>query len=102
MKKIINGKMYNTETAKEMGSHWNGYPRSDFNYCEETLYRKKTGEYFLYGDGGAATCYSYSVGQNCRSGGEDIVPLTEEEAKTWAERSLDADEYIEIFGEVEE
>lgn len=24
-KKFINGKMYNTETAKEIASYWNGY-----------------------------------------------------------------------------
>ena len=32
MKKIINGKMYNTETAKEIGSWNNGRYRSDFYY----------------------------------------------------------------------
>ena len=52
MKKIINGKMYNTETAKYCG----GYEFSncgDFNYVCEELYQKKTGELFLYGEGGA-------------------------------------------------
>ena len=55
MKKIINGRKYDTETAKEIGYWSNGYPCSDFNHCEETLYLKKTGEYFLYGEGGALT-----------------------------------------------
>ena len=45
MKKIINGRKYDTETAKEIGYWSNGYPCSDFNHCEETLYLKKTGEY---------------------------------------------------------
>ena len=47
MKKIINGKMYNTETAKYCG----GYEFSncgDFNYVCEELYQKKTGELYLY------------------------------------------------------
>lgn len=48
MKKIINGKAYNTETAKELGSYWNGYPHGDFSYVCETLYVKRTGEYFLH------------------------------------------------------
>ena len=31
-----------------------------------------------------------------------LIPLTEEQARNWAEKRLDADEYIEIFGEPEE
>lgn len=102
MKKVINGKMYNTDTAKNLGEWWNGVPRNDFNCCEETLYRKKTGEFFLYGEGGANTKYSKSAGQNSRSGGSEIIPLTESEAKKWVEDRLDADAYISIWGEPEE
>lgn len=46
MKKIINGKMYNTETAEFIDSYESGYPK-DFAYVYEALYRKKTGEFFL-------------------------------------------------------
>lgn len=45
-KKIINGKLYNTETATLVGRWWNKYSIHDFKYCEESLYRKKTGEFF--------------------------------------------------------
>ena len=41
MKKIINGKKYDTETAKEVGYWNNGYPCSDFNHCEETLRKQE-------------------------------------------------------------
>lgn len=41
MKKIIDGKMYNTETATEIHHFNNGLPYSDFNYLEESLYKKK-------------------------------------------------------------
>lgn len=102
MKQIINGKKYNTETAKEMGCWSNNYSYGDFNYCEESLYRKKTGEYFLYGVGGAMSKYSQSCGQNTWSGGSEIMPMTESEARDWAEKHLTADEYEEIFGKVEE
>lgn len=51
MKKIIDGKMYNTETAKECGT-WDNCEYG-FNRVEETLYRKKTGEFFIHGEGGA-------------------------------------------------
>ncbi len=48
------------------------------------------------------TKYNRKTGQNEWSGGEEIIPLTVGEAQEWAERYLDADEYEEIFGEVEE
>jgi hypothetical protein len=51
MKKIINGKMYNTETAEEIGSWENTPYKSNYIYFKEYLYRKRTGEFFLYGSG---------------------------------------------------
>ena len=102
MKKIINGKKYDTETAKELGSAYSSYGKRDFSYWEETLYIKRTGEYFLYGWGGPASRYSEPVGHNGRESGERITPFTEQEAKEWAEKYLDVDEYEAIFGEVEE
>ena len=101
MKKIIDGKMYNTETATMVGDWWNGYSVRDFNHCFEELYRKKTGEYFLYGCGGPLSRYAVSSGSGW-SGGENIVPFTKAQAMRWAEKHLDADEYVEEFGEVEE
>jgi hypothetical protein len=101
MKKIIKSKQYNTETAKECGQY--SYSnRSDFNYFCETLYRKKNGEFFLHGDGGAASQYAKSCGQNEWCGGETIIPLTYQEAQEWAEKHLTGDEYEDIFGDVSE
>lgn len=100
MKKIINGKKYDTATAKAVGEWDNGYCGSH-QYCNETLYLKRTGEYFLYGEGGPASKYCTYYG-SMRSAGEDIIPLTESEAREWVEKHLTADNYEEIFGEVEE
>ena len=102
MKKIINGKVYDTETAKKVASWYSSYARNDFHYYEEELYQKKTGEFFLYGEGNAASPYSRSCGQNEWCGGERIEPLTFKEAQKWAEKHLDGDEYCEIFGEPDE
>lgn len=102
MKKIINNLLYNTETAKAVGDHWNGIPRNDFSYCDETLYQKRTGEFFLHGEGGPSSKYAETVGMNEWSGGEKIIPLSYDEARAWAEEKLDADEYEKIFGEVSE
>lgn len=102
MKKIINGKLYNTETAKELGG-WADYGSwRDFQHIKETLYRKKTGEYFLFGEGGPATKYAEAEGQNSWTGGRRIMPMTYDEAREWAEKHLEADEYEAIFGEIVE
>lgn len=101
MKKIINGKMYNTETATFVGIDSYSYP-SDFNWWEEELYKKKTGEFFLYGKGGAMSRYSEACGQNSWCGGSQIVPLSTTDARLWAEKHLTADEYESIFGPAEE
>ena len=62
MKKIIKGKVYDTDTAQKVAEYSNNYPRSDLHFYEEELYRKKTGEFFLYGSGNAASKYSRSCG----------------------------------------
>lgn len=101
MKKIINGKRYDTETAQLIGSA--SYSnRSDFRFWSEELYRKKTGEFFLYGEGGPASKYGRKIEQNTWAGGEQIIPLTLKEAQEWGEKYLDADEYEEVFGRIEE
>ena len=99
MKKIINNKVYDTDTAKQIGAWDNGAGYSDFNYMEETLYQKRTGEFFIHGVGGPMTKYAVSCGNNSWSGGEKIIPLTYENAQKWAEEHLDADDYISIFGD---
>ena len=101
MKKIISGKLYDTETAKEICCWSNGYYTSDFYYATETIYQKKTGEYFLHGYGGALSEYAENYGRN-RIAGESIVPLSLEELIDWAFEKLTADEFIEKFGNVPE
>ena len=101
MKKIIINKLYNTQTATMLESYDNHCLPNDFHYVEETLYHKKTGEFFLYACGGALSIYAEHFERGSR-GSERIIPLTEAEAREWAEAYADADKYIEIFGEVEE
>ena len=101
MKKIINGKSYDTNTAKEVGYWSSELNRTDFGWCEETLYLKKTGEYFLYGYGHGNSRYGEWHG-NTGGSGEKIMPFDETEAKSWAEENLDGEDYEKIFGEVTE
>lgn len=96
MKKIINQKLYDTKTAQEIHSEWNGLSSSDHNYSSEELYRTRKGEYFLYGDGGAHSKYGESVGNNSLEPGSAIIPLSDEEAFDWLE-SVDAVLAIEKY-----
>lgn len=100
MIKVINGKKYDTNTAKELTSFYN--EETGFRYLEEALYRKKTGEYFIYGNGGALTKYRVPCDNDSWSGSCAITPITQNEAKAWVEEHCSGEEYIEIFGDVEE
>lgn len=102
MKKIINDRKYDTDTAHMVGEWANMEYITDFAYCHEILYRKRNGEYFLYGEGGATSKYAESAGQNQWQGGERIIPLDYAHAQEWAEENLDADGYETEFGEVSE
>lgn len=84
MKKVINKKMYNTETAEEVARFSNGLGSTDFRSLKETLYKTKNGSWFLHGEGGAMTQYSEQCG-DMSSAGEDIKVLTNEEAYEWLE-----------------
>ena len=101
MKKIIQGVLCDTSTAKFLGEASYLSDR-DFAHWSEELYRTKSGKYFLYGEGGPASRYAVTVGQNEWSGGEKIQLLSRETAMKWAEEYLDGDEYIAAFGDPEE
>ena len=102
MKKVINGALYNTDTAQVLACvEPNGSNVRDFSYFRETLYRTKSGKYFLHGEGHGNSRYGEWHG-NTRGWGEQIRPYTPEEARKWAEENLEADEYAQIFGEPEE
>lgn len=96
MKRIINGKRYDTDTAQFIKTYSSGLSISDFRYYDESLYLKKTGEFFLYATGNGASEYAGRYG-DLRGPGEKIVPLTLDEAKAWVEKIEDPDLYEELF-----
>lgn len=85
MKKVVNGKLYNTETAEEICEWSNSYYSGDLHYCEETLYKTKKCNWFLYGKGGALSEYSKPCEGNGSCGSSNTVPMTKEEAIEWLE-----------------
>lgn len=84
MRKVIKGKLYDTGKAREVGYWSNGWGGSD--YRSRTLYRKRTGEYFLLEQFGEYESR------------ESIVPLAYDEARTWGEQHLETDDYEAEFG----
>ena len=99
MKRVINGKLYNTDTAVELAVY-EANATDSLNYYSERLYRKRTGEYFIHGEGGARTRYAASDGWN--RGGEAIFPLTAAEAREWAEQHISEEDFERLFGAVYE
>lgn len=80
MKKVINGKVYDTEKAKLVHEWNNGNMPGDFKYREKKLYRTKKGNWFLHHVGGAMTDMAKPVGNNNTSGSESIETISEEDA----------------------
>lgn len=101
MKKIINSKLYDTSTAKEV-AHWDNRQYGSLDHCEEILYRKRTGEYFIFGEGGAGSKYAESRGNNNWGGGSQIIPLTYDAARAWGEEHMSSIDYEAEFGAVAE
>ena len=101
MKKSINGKVYDTETAQVLGS-WSHMSDRSFERIDETLYRKRTGEFFLHGQGGPMSRYAVQIEQNSWRGGEKITPLSWVDARSWVESHLNSEDYERIFGPVSE
>ena len=96
MKKVINGKIYDTATATSIGIRYNGNNERDFHYFEEVLYKTKKGQYFLCGEGHALSPWASHNGSE--SGwGKGIRLLSEAEAREWVEQHLDADCAMEEF-----
>jgi len=99
MKKVIDGKIYNTETADLVCQWDNGYNPNDFNYCSEDLYRTKKGSWFIHGDGGAMSKYSVSSGSNSWGGSSQIEAFSDDEAFEWLQEHNFAEEIEKHFSE---
>lgn len=100
MKAIINGKRYDTDTAREISSNGNDASYSDFRHWHEVRYRTKKGAWFVHGEGGPMSRWARSV-NNGSTGGEGIIPLTDGEARDWLEKAKDT-RSLELYFPVED
>jgi len=94
VRRVLNGKVYDTEKATPLAEDKFGRP-GNFNWWYEVLYRTVKGSYFLYGEGGAMTKYRCQIDSNSYSGDSRITPLTPDEAFTWCQEHEVEAEVIE-------
>lgn len=90
MKKIINGRVYDTSTAKKCSEVVDVGGVEALDFYGLTLYQKRTGEFFFSRD-----VYRGSLP-------DALIPAEYAEARSWAEHNLGADAYQSIFGAVAE
>jgi len=88
LQKIINNKLYVTFSPK---------PKTADKEIHHSLYQKTNGEFFLLKEDYRTEYYSKWLYAT-----PIITPLSEDEAKKWAEDNLDVTEYINAFGPVSE
>lgn len=100
MIQVVKGVKYNTDTAKIVAVNVQCKP-NDPTYIREELYIRRTGEFFLYCEGGVHTKYAVNKGNNVTSG-KKIKPLTEDEAKEFVKNFSDNETYEKFFGEISE
>ncbi len=99
MKKVIEGKLYDTETADLICEY--SYGRSsDFRYLYEALYKTTKGQWFIAYDGGAQSKYAADYGDGI-GGSEGIKLVDEDDARRFVEQNGNADDFEKAFGPVE-
>ncbi len=84
MKAVIDGAVYDTETATKIAFFSKEFGADEFRHVEESLYKTKSGRFFLSGGGGPMTRYSHPVGDR-QAGGSGIVVLNPDEARCWCD-----------------
>ena len=98
MKKIINGRIYDTSTATEIASYRSpGRLGDDFDAVREVLYKTPRGRFFLLGKGFVSPWGADNLSGGT-SYGADIQALDEAEARAWVERRrIDPEEIDGVF-----
>lgn len=96
MIQVIDGKRYNTATAAEVFTYWNGYSTSDFKYRTKRLFLTKKGNWFIHHKGGAMTDMAVSCG-NGRGGSESIEPVSAKDAYAFLQANSDDGEALEAL-----
>lgn len=98
MRKVINGKIYNTDTALEICDLKCNCYCSDFGFHETKLYRTPKGRYFIAGHGNAASMWASRVDSNSSGPGRGLRPVSNAEALEYAEHADVSAEELQAAG----
>lgn len=100
MKRIKNGRMYDTDDATLVGSYVETNEKESTSFAEK-LYVKRNGEFFLCVHGGANTIYANVLSITQRFDGSGIIPIGPMEAFRWVEMYLCGEEYANALAIME-
>ena len=103
MERVIEGKVYDTRTAKRICElPCSAEFRSDFYWHDTDLYKSPAGTFFIAGEGSPLSMWGEAHGQGGRIGGSGLRLITQQEARGIAEAAgLDPKAYEDAFGAVE-
>lgn len=96
MKRMIQNVLCNTETAAKLARMTWLEPDDPARRVEE-LYRTKSGRYFLYVEGGPASCYARRGEDGVLAAGADLQLITRDAARGWTEDNLGHDRCVALF-----
>lgn len=99
MRQVIEGKVYNTETATLLHEWQNGREYGDFRYRSKALYRTPKGAYFLLHDGGAMTDMARATGENSWTGSSRIEVVSLRDALRFLESHNGTEVLIREFAD---
>ena len=97
MKRIIDGKRFDTETADWVAEFRGGAGRTDFRYWKASLYRTPRGRWFLSGEGGGMSMFAEHVPGGGSRGGSGLIPIPATEARRYLEDDGAVDELEQWF-----
>lgn len=99
MKRIVQGKLIDTEKCKTLAKWDNGRSYNDFAWCAQELIRTRSGLFVLVGNGGALSIYAHCSGESSVGRGEGMEILSKDGALQWLEeKNIDMLEIAEDLG----
>jgi len=99
MKKVINGRRWDTEKANLICEVVNGLP-CDLDYVKVGLYQTpRSKRFFLAGEGGPMTVFAHAVSEGTLCGGERIIPIGTDVAHWLAETNASEETVKKFFEE---
>lgn len=87
MRRIIEGKAYDTETATKLCELPCAANPGDFAWHDSALYRSPRGQFFIAGRGGAMSLWAEPAPGGGCGGGDGIRIVDGAEARDWMERA---------------